>query len=643
MHSLQFRNIYGTFLFQNKTPEKRTIPASDDIEPQPSTSSGRPKRAAASAAKRKMGDRSIVTELDEFLSDADISVDDYDSDESFVQDFMGLNVEAEEGNERSHHFFNITGEIDEEDDEEGDVVQNVQPSENETLYKARSGHLWTNLPLPTSRTRARNLFREVAGLRGAAQDASTREECFDAYMTNDILQKIVLYTNKFAAEYIIQKNATDKKLYRDTDILELRAFLGILITMGINNDTKQDLERLWDDANGRPIYSAGMSKRRFKALLVLIRFDDRAARIQREAAGEPNPNKLEPLQEVFDMFNRNLRANYNPGMNLCIDEMLCLFRGNAPFRVYMKSKPGKYGLLLRMLSDVKTKLVIQTAPYGGPIGDTPSKKPQQIVMDLVSPYFNSNRNITTDRYYTSIPLATELFSKNITLVGTVNNCRVHLPEELKVAKGRELHSTMFAMSKMPVSGPNVPIMLASYMTKVKPPRNVILLSTVHPDFKIRDEYKDKPNTKKIPEVIEFYNDTMGTVDTDDQMVRRFSCKRATRRWPLSWFFSIIDICALNAYIIHGMKNIKIMEDLKKRKHGVRINFYDALTKELILPHARRRLQTGKVSHKIRGIIKECYPQLKEPELQAPVQIQRTPDMRKRCVVCYTMCNLPKKK
>src|SRR5678815_3512518 len=110
-------------------------------------------------------------------------------------------------------------------------------------------------------------------------------------------------TNKYAEEFVLDKDVADKKLYEKTNMIELRAFLGILIIMGIYRDTKEDLGKLWDVASGRGIYRAAMSKRRFRALLTLIRFDDRKARKEREQAGVVNPDKLEPLREVFDKFN----------------------------------------------------------------------------------------------------------------------------------------------------------------------------------------------------------------------------------------------------------------------------------------------------------------------------------------------------
>src|SRR5678815_3660532 len=50
-------------------------------------------------------------------------------------------------------------------------------------------------------------------------------------------------TNKYAEEFVLDKDVADKKLYEKTNMIELRAFLGILIIMGIYRDTKEDLDK----------------------------------------------------------------------------------------------------------------------------------------------------------------------------------------------------------------------------------------------------------------------------------------------------------------------------------------------------------------------------------------------------------------
>ena len=73
---------------------------------------------------------------------------------------------------------------------------------------------------------------------------------------------------------------------------------------------------------------------------------------------------------------------------------------------------------------------------------------------------------------------------------------------------------------------------------------VTLLSSMHSQPSV-----DQTSISKKPEVILFYNKTKGGVDTLDQMARTYSCKRMTRRWPLVIFYNMLNISAINAFII----------------------------------------------------------------------------------------------
>lgn len=81
--------------------------------------------------------------------------------------------------------------------------------------------------------------------------------------------------------------------------------------------------------------------------------------------------------------------------------------------------------------------------------------------------------------------------------------------------------------------------------KSKPTKKVLVLSTKHNSVKIE---KDK---KKLPETILFYNKTKFGVDITDQMARKYSVKSGSRRWPLQVFFNILDLAAINAWVLYN--------------------------------------------------------------------------------------------
>ena len=66
---------------------------------------------------------------------------------------------------------------------------------------------------------------------------------------------------------------------------------------------------------------------------------------------------------------------------------------------------------------------------------------------------------------------------------------------------------------------------------------------MHHDVALNDD------AKKKPEIILDYNRTKGGVDIMDQMVSTYTCKRQTKRWPMTFFFNIIDVAVLNAFTV----------------------------------------------------------------------------------------------
>ncbi|KAJ4430773.1 hypothetical protein ANN_19364 [Periplaneta americana] len=369
---------------------------------------------------------------------------------------------------------------------------------------ARSGREYTTAPPRQVRRSVQNIvsFHEGLTNEGLTSNAS---ESFKKFITPEIVNIIVHHTNEEAS-------IRNQKL---TNTEELYAFIGILILMGANNDSELPIDDLWGKVLGKNIYTATMSRIRFGELLSLIRFDDKQTRTERR-----KQDMFCPIREVFYKIDELFVKYYIPSAHLTIDEMLSLFRGRCPFKVFMKDKPGKYGILIRMLSDVHTRYILKMEVYAGKDeGPAEERTAKAVVRRLVKPLEGTGRNVTTDRYYTSIELAEELYNDDkLTLVGTLKSNRKHIPEELKKTQGRELYSSRFLFTD-PKTG-KAPVTLVSYITRLKPTKNLLLLSTQHNDRKV-----DESTEKKKTDVNLYYNETKGGIDSIDQMTRHHSVKR----------------------------------------------------------------------------------------------------------------------
>ncbi|GAU87259.1 hypothetical protein RvY_00139 [Ramazzottius varieornatus] len=147
---------------------------------------------------------------------------------------------------------------------------------------------------------------------------------------------------------------------------------------------------------------------------------------------------------------------------------------------------------------------------------------------------DSGRNVTTDNFFTSLALGEALLKKNISLIGTIRKSRPEIPSAFLPSKYREVHSSLF--------GHTSDFTLVSYVPKKG--KAVTLLSSMHLDADI-----DESSKEEKPEIVMEYNRTKAGVDTLDQLTGNYSCRRKTSRWPMALFYDILDISALDAYII----------------------------------------------------------------------------------------------
>jgi len=398
------------------------------------------------------------------------------------------------------------------------------PLQNE--YISRSGRHWKlTAPCPVQvRRRLHNIVREREGPRGDAVRATNMIDIFKAFITDDMIDIIVQHTNEEGVRVFQAWNQThpDKpREFKPTSAKEIWSVIGLIVLRGVYGAYRESVKELWNTQTGRVVFPATMSRARFETLLRLLRFDDRATRRNRQSA-----DSFAPIRAVFDLFNDRCRDNYSLTASVTVDETLRKFRGRCKFRVYMPQKPGKYGILFRVLTDAKYRYVSRMLPYTGKTANTDGsvtqrQSPTSIVMDLCRHILGSGRNVTIDRYYTSVDMVEDLVKNhNITVVGTINSNRTHVPEEMKSVVGREVLSTKFAWSG--------DLMLLSYVPK--PKKNVLLLSTQHdqPDISQRSDCK--------PEAILAYNEGKGGVDIVDKMIDTYRCKVSTLRWPMVVFY-----------------------------------------------------------------------------------------------------------
>ncbi|CAM4571666.1 unnamed protein product [Leuciscus chuanchicus] len=103
-------------------------------------------------------------------------------------------------------------------------------------------------------------------------------------------------------------------------------------------------------------------------------------------------------------------------------------------------------------------------------------------------------------------------------------------------------------------------------------------------LKFHKEATVSTGEERKPDVILDYNKTKGGVDSLDQMVAAYTCKRKSNRWPMVVFSNMLDVSALNAFVLWS----EINPAWNAGKTFRRRIFLEELGKALVSPQIERR-------------------------------------------------------
>lgn len=514
-----------------------------------------------------------------------------------------LDLDDFEFNETEDGLFNF--DLDDEElitnpaNYEEERISNIESFDDFNSKEEVQNLIWnTELSINDQRIRNKDKISDKFGVKC---DFKTIGECFKRFFTEEIVHEIVKFTNKTIAKYLPDAE--------ETNLIEIYALFGLLFIIGSFKDSSINSTKLWSKLRGRSLYNGCMSRNRFNQLLSTLTFDD----IERPNRDDRNSDKYLKIQMVIESIRDRCVENYSPYSYLTVDETLSLFRGHTSFLTYMPSKPDKYGLLLRTCSDSTYRYMCNFNLHRS--SKSAPNTVTNIVLDLVRPYFNTNRNVTTDRYYTSLFLCLELIKNGLTLTGTSMVNRLGYPKEAKTSskdinlekriksKDKSIASRDRATIKKQNERPiydsrfffakfkSAIITVQSYIPKMK--TVLIFVSTMRPSKIIPEKFNGKENKRKKSELNVFYNNTKGRVDSIDAMARTFTVKRATSRWTLSLFYTLLDVIGINSYTCCELKGIW---------SGDRDDFLLKLGCELVSPYiVNQRFKLGLNNYSIESM------------------------------------------
>ena len=145
-------------------------------------------------------------------------------------------------------------------------------------------------------------------------------EMFSQFFDEDLLTLIVTETNRFAAQSIA---ATNRTASWETDVSELKAYLGFMIVMGVNR--LREIRDYWsnDDKLHNTFIASRITRDRFE-ITRYLHFTDNSTLPSRD---EPGYHRLQKVLPIVSAINEKCLNNYTPHAQNSIDEAMIPFKG----------------------------------------------------------------------------------------------------------------------------------------------------------------------------------------------------------------------------------------------------------------------------------------------------------------------------
>jgi len=455
---------------------------------------------------------------------------------------------------------------------------------------------------------------------------------------------------------------------------EYKAFMGCMMRLGLT--CPPNIHDVWSDSDmtyGISFITDCFPRDRFLFILSNLHLHGPMTEPEREEAR--SKDKMYSMRWFIDDFNKHLCAMAVPGEWLVCDECLFPSRAHSGIRQYNQAKPNKWGIKVYCLCDVETGILLKTEVYQGAHtfadyseqrdpspdvsdaenssdddeDDDPTKLSESaaVVVNMVRPWMGIWRGVCSDNWFTSVPLATHLWSVKMKFVGTCRKGRAAFPSALQDwLKNNNRQRGDHLIVTQPDGIVNA--------TAVHDTKNLALLDTAT-DGQTLDTCQRRKITKTdgkkgfsvkkftvtIPESLALYQRTMRSVDTWDQLIHVYNLARITRScwWrKLFWGFYVTSMVVVSWKYFNLYRSREGTTPLPLKE------FQETLARDLVNGNTFRKssnipFSTLSAVKKVGGKRKQSGAQL--PHRFAHVEVKETCAScsircRQLCVVCKVM-------
>lgn len=380
---------------------------------------------------------------------------------------------------------------------------------------------------------SQHVLTYTPSVKDTAASVHSIVETWKLYISGDIISDIVRFTNMQLDD--IRSHFTRLRDVCKTDEDEIYALIGLLYLAGLMKSSHVSVRELWaTDGTAPEYFRLCMSLKRFQILLRALSFSEI------DVLRKPHTN-LDPLKDVFEKFMKNCQQHYEPGSYCTIGKIIEPFSGKCSFSRSNRSDEGterKRGVQLEALVDAETFYLINAQIC---VNKTKAnyKIDHSQINSLITPIVGSQRNVTYSSKFVTVPLVKELSTNhNLSCIGRLSDRSTSIPTCFRDTS-RSIASNEFAFYD--------DLLLVSHIPKKH--ENLILLSSLIPD---NSDNKDEDYDAVL---IDLYNLTRDAVSVADSIKNQYSVSRMNNRWPLTIFFTLLNIAGMNSQIVHKLNTV----------------------------------------------------------------------------------------
>lgn len=386
------------------------------------------------------------------------------------------------------------------------------------------------------------LFTAVPGVKVNTNNFEL-VDFFHVFVTEDILQNMVFYTNLYAEQFLARcplPEYSQGHAWHPTNTHEIKRFLALTIAMDLHEG--HTLASYWDTTSiiSIPLFSAIMPINRYQILLRFLHFNDNATAAP---PNEPSHDRLHKLRPLIESLCKRFAEVYTPTQNICVNESPVFFKERLMFRQNNPKKRSCYGMKFYKLCESKTgytgNFMIYEGtdsfldPPGCPLDFTFSDK---IVWELLTPLLGRGYHLYVDDFYTSIPLFRALHSLDTPACGIVSHNRKGLPRALinKILR----HGETYALRSNDLLA-----------IKYCDTKNEYILTTIHDESVIVEHKTTNGPPKSKPLCSKEYSRHIDGVNKTDQ-IQYYNAARKTKAWYKKAAFYMIQMALNNSYVVY---------------------------------------------------------------------------------------------